>query len=60
MEKIMPRKSPVKGIRPLREIEEEAILSAIKKCKGNIYQAAYALQVSPSTIYRKLKKQLDS
>lgn len=40
-------------IRPLAEIERDAIESAIARCDGNIPQAAAALGVAPSTIYRK-------
>jgi len=41
------------GIRPLRDIEKEAIEHAIAHFGDNIPQAAAALGVSPSTIYRK-------
>ncbi|WP_462322935.1 sigma-54-dependent transcriptional regulator [Halochromatium sp.] len=40
-------------IRRLKDIEREAIESAIDHFDGNIPQAAAALGVSPSTIYRK-------
>ncbi|MCU0984639.1 MAG: sigma-54 dependent transcriptional regulator [Acetobacteraceae bacterium] len=40
-------------IRPLADIEREAIEAAISLCGGNIAQAAAALGVSPSTLYRK-------
>jgi two-component system repressor protein LuxO len=40
-------------IRTLAEIEREAIEAAITLCGGNIAQAAAALGVSPSTLYRK-------
>lgn len=40
-------------IRPLAEIEREAIEQAIAVCDGNIPKAAALLEVSPSTIYRK-------
>jgi two-component system repressor protein LuxO len=39
-------------IRPLADIEREAIEAAISLCGGNIAQAAAALGVSPSTLYR--------
>jgi two-component system repressor protein LuxO len=42
-----------RSIRPLAEIEREAIEHAITACGGNIAQAAAALGISPSTIYRK-------
>ncbi|WP_114377787.1 sigma-54-dependent transcriptional regulator [Elioraea thermophila] len=40
-------------IRPLAEVEREAIERAIALCGGNIAKAAAHLGVSPSTIYRK-------
>lgn len=41
------------GIRPLNQVEREAIERAIEVCGGNIVRAAAMLEVSPSTIYRK-------
>ena len=43
-------------IRPLEEVEKEAIETAIELCKGNIPKAAVFLDIAPSTIYRKLKQ----
>ncbi len=40
-------------VRPLAQIEREAIEQAIAYCDGNIPRAAALLEVSPSTIYRK-------
>ncbi len=40
-------------IRPLEDVEREAIEDAISICHGNIAKAASLLGVSPSTIYRK-------
>jgi len=40
-------------IRPLADIEREAIERAVSLCGGNIPKAAALLGVSPSTIYRK-------
>jgi two-component system repressor protein LuxO len=40
-------------LRPLKDLEREAIEHAISHFDGNIPQAAAALGVSPSTIYRK-------
>jgi DNA-binding NtrC family response regulator len=42
-------------IKPLREVEREAIEHAVNKCDGNIPKAAALLEVSPSTIYRKMQ-----
>ena len=43
------------SIRPLADIEREAIEHAIAVCDGNIPKAAVLLDVSPSTIYRKIQ-----
>ncbi len=40
-------------IRPLSVVERETIERAIDAYDGNIAQAASALRISPSTIYRK-------
>lgn len=40
-------------ITPLWQVEKETIEQAIQACGGNIPKAANALEVSPSTIYRK-------
>jgi DNA-binding NtrC family response regulator len=42
-------------IKPLREVEREAIENAVNQCDGNIPKAAAMLEVSPSTIYRKMQ-----
>jgi len=43
----------VDEIRPLEDIETEAIQSAIRLCNGNIPEAAFKLGISAATIYRK-------
>ncbi|MGF1706362.1 sigma-54-dependent transcriptional regulator [Enterovibrio baiacu] len=40
-------------IRPLEDVEREAIQQAIEFCGGNVLKAAVLLKVSPSTLYRK-------
>jgi DNA-binding NtrC family response regulator len=42
-------------IKPLWIVEKEAITQAINACDGNIPKAATLLDVSPSTIYRKIQ-----
>jgi DNA-binding NtrC family response regulator len=42
-------------IYPLSEIERITIERAIGLCNGNVVNAANALEVSPSTLYRKIK-----
>lgn len=41
------------AIRPLWEVERDAIESAIAACDGNVSKAAAMLEISASTIYRK-------
>lgn len=40
-------------VRPMAEIEREAIQNAIEYCDGNVLNAAVLLELSPSTLYRK-------
>lgn len=40
---------------PLARVEEQAIKHAINQCDGNVVRAAGLLQVSPSTLYRKIQ-----
>lgn len=47
------KETPDPGIRPLSEIEREAIQRTIAYCNGNVLKAAVLLQISPSTLYRK-------
>ena len=47
------RAVPQGTIKPLAEVERDAIEAAIALCDGNIPRAAAALGVSPSTLYRK-------
>jgi two-component system repressor protein LuxO len=42
-------------IKPLWQVEKDAILQAIEKAGGNVPRAAAMLEVSPSTVYRKLQ-----
>jgi DNA-binding NtrC family response regulator len=46
-------RSGIESIKPLWEVEKDAIEGAIAACDGNIPRAAALLEVSPSTIYRK-------
>jgi two-component system repressor protein LuxO len=40
---------------PLAKVEEIAIKNAIEQCDGNVVKAASLLEVSPSTLYRKIQ-----
>ncbi len=40
-------------IRPMWQVEREAIQNAIDFCDGNVLNAAVLLELSPSTVYRK-------
>ena len=44
-----------KKIRPLSEVEREAIEQALGLCGGDVRKAAVFLDIAPATIYRKLK-----
>lgn len=44
-----------KLVRPLEEVEREAIEEAIELCDDDVRKAAVFLKISPATIYRKLK-----
>ncbi len=48
-----PGVKPVEGIEPMWRQEQQIIEGALARYEGNIAQAAAALQISPSTIYRK-------
>lgn len=54
-EKPQTRHGVMEAIKPLWQVEKEAIEQAISHCDGNIPLAAACLGVSASTIYRKLK-----
>ncbi|HGS5631243.1 TPA: sigma-54-dependent transcriptional regulator [Vibrio parahaemolyticus] len=41
------------SIRPMWQVEREAIKNAIAYCDGNVLNAAVMLELSPSTVYRK-------
>jgi len=43
------------ALRPLWTFEKEAIERTINACDGNVVKAAAYLEVSPSTVYRKLR-----
>jgi DNA-binding NtrC family response regulator len=45
----------VEQIRPLSEVEREAIEHALGLCGGDVRKAAVFLDIAPATIYRKLK-----
>jgi two-component system, repressor protein LuxO len=44
----------VSGIVPLAEMERAYVMKVISLCAGNIPRSARALDISPSTLYRKL------
>ena len=55
---LVPREQPpapgdVAAVAPLWQVEKRAIEAAIDRFGGNVLQAAAALGISPSTIYRK-------
>jgi two-component system repressor protein LuxO len=52
----IPPGAPGSPLRPLWQIERDAIEAAIAACGGNVRRAAAFLEIDASTIYR--KKQL--
>jgi len=44
------------GLRPLWQVEWEHMTAALKACDGNVPRAAVLLEVSPSTIYRRIRQ----
>lgn len=42
-------------IRPMWEIERDAISAALVSCNGNVPRAAALLEISPSTVYRRIR-----
>jgi two-component system, repressor protein LuxO len=52
---IQPSRHTAGSLRPLEEVIRSTIEGAIEACGGSIPQAAAALQVSPSTIYRRVE-----
>ncbi len=50
-----PNLKPKDQIVPLEEIEKQGIEEALKLTKGNVSKAAAGLQVSPATLYRKIR-----
>jgi two-component system, repressor protein LuxO len=42
-------------VRPLERVEREAVDYALQAFGGNVAKAARALQVNPSTLYRKIQ-----
>ncbi|MAW85194.1 MAG: sigma-54-dependent Fis family transcriptional regulator [Phyllobacteriaceae bacterium] len=53
--KLMPEASSPGAIRPLDDVIRSTIENAIEACNGSIPRAAAALDVSPSTIYRRME-----
>jgi two-component system repressor protein LuxO len=52
---VAPQATPRRGIRPLEDVIRGAIEDAIDICGGSIPKAAIALDVSPSTLYRRIQ-----
>lgn len=51
-----PANSDNQGIRSLAQVERAAIEHAIALCEDNVVKAASMLEVSPSTLYRKIQQ----
>ncbi len=50
-----PANTSSPGVRPLWAVEKETILHALRECNDDVPRAATLLEISPSTIYRKLQ-----
>ena len=48
--------SAAPGVKPLADLERDAILSAIRTLNGDKLQAARLLGIGKTTLYRKLKE----
>jgi two-component system, repressor protein LuxO len=46
-------------LRPLWQVEKEMIDEALRVCDGNVPRAAAILEMSPSTLYRRIRKDED-
>lgn len=51
-----PSPAPAQGIRPLAEVERDAILEAVARTDGNLSRACRALGIGRTTLYRKLEQ----
>jgi transcriptional regulator of acetoin/glycerol metabolism len=49
------RRAPAELIRPLEDVEREAIIQAVELCRGNKTEAARLLGISKTSMYRRLK-----
>jgi two-component system repressor protein LuxO len=43
-------------VRPLWQVEKDAIIEALDFCNGDVNDAAKCLEIGPATVYRKLRK----
>lgn len=57
--KAEPQPMAIEQIKPLSEVERVAIENAIRLCEDNVVKAASLLEVSPSTLYRKMQNWKD-
>jgi len=53
---ISPDVAPGTGISPLAEVEKRHVVRALELCSGNLSEAARALGIGRTTLYRKLEK----
>lgn len=54
--KAAPVSAVTKEVLSLEQVEKRAIEMALKKCEGNVLEAARRLQVGQATLYRKIRK----
>jgi PAS domain S-box-containing protein len=51
-----PREAAGAQVRPLRELEREAVAEALSSCGGNVLRAAAKLGIGRNTLYRKIER----
>jgi two-component system repressor protein LuxO len=51
-----PANPAAPALRPLWQIEKDAILATLRACEEDVPRAATVLEISPSTIYRKMQQ----
>jgi two-component system, repressor protein LuxO len=55
MQKAVVAPARAAGIKPLEDVIRETVEAAVENCDGSIPRAAAALDVSPSTLYRRIE-----
>lgn len=51
-----PPETPAARVKPLRDVEKQAIAEALSLCKGNVQKTAARLGIGRNTLYRKMEE----